>query len=37
MGKVEDSRGHEVCDVLGNLLYRTPLVVELWEASWRDS
>lgn len=31
MGGVEDTRGHELLDVLGLFLYRNPLCVALWD------
>lgn len=31
IGTVEDTRGHELLDVLGLFLYRNPLCVALWE------
>jgi NADPH2:quinone reductase len=31
IGSVEDTRGHELLDVLGLFLYRNPLCVEMWE------
>jgi hypothetical protein len=31
IGSTEDTRGHELLDVLGLFLYRNPLCVELWE------
>jgi NADPH2:quinone reductase len=31
IGSVEDTRGHELLDVLGLFIYRDPLCVELWE------
>ena len=31
VGTVEDTRGHELLDVLGSLLYRNPLCVYFWE------
>jgi NADPH2:quinone reductase len=31
IGSVEDTRGHELLDVVGLFLYRNPLCVEMWE------
>lgn len=31
LGAVEDSRGHELLDVLGLFLYRNPLCIALWQ------
>jgi NADPH2:quinone reductase len=31
IGSVEDTRGHELLDVMGLFLYRNPLCVEMWE------
>jgi NADPH2:quinone reductase len=31
VGSVEDTRGHELLDVLGLFLYRKPLCVEMWK------
>ncbi|KAK4561645.1 hypothetical protein LTR86_004324 [Recurvomyces mirabilis] len=31
IGQVEDLRGHELLDVLGNFFYRNPLCIEFWQ------